>query len=117
MGKVNSVNDTTGIPYWKERRMRDPERMTRIRRKHELKKKYNMTPDDWEDMYQDQSGCCATCGLALAYCLNVCVDHCHKSGVVRGILCGRCNKALGLLDDSPETLKNMIEYLRGSSNG
>lgn len=39
------------------------------------------------------------------------VDHCHVSGRVRGLLCHRCNTALGLFRDDPEVLKRAIEYL------
>lgn len=39
-------------------------------------------------------------------------DHCHGTGSFRGILCGRCNKALGLLDDDPAKLQALIDYLK-----
>lgn len=42
------------------------------------------------------------------------VDHCHKTGKFRGILCAKCNKALGLLNDSTEQLQNMINYLNSA---
>ena len=40
------------------------------------------------------------------------VDHCHDSGVVRGVLCGNCNTGLGYADDNIEILYEMIEYLK-----
>ena len=42
---------------------------------------------------------------------DLCIDHCHETGAVRGILCGLCNKALGQARDSVEVLSNLITYL------
>lgn len=39
------------------------------------------------------------------------IDHCHKTGVVRGLLCDKCNKGVGLFDDDVDKLAGMIEYL------
>lgn len=40
-----------------------------------------------------------------------CVDHDHNTGKIRGIICNNCNRALGLLEDSPKRLENAISYL------
>lgn len=45
---------------------------------------------------------------------KLCVDHCHKSNVIRGILCRNHNAALGMFQDNPEHLAKAIEYLNGS---
>ena len=39
------------------------------------------------------------------------VDHCHKTGKIRGLLCGGCNTSIGSFEDNPELLKNAIKYL------
>lgn len=44
------------------------------------------------------------------------IDHCHATGAVRGVLCSRCNTAIGLIDDRPEVAKAMCEYLVKSKN-
>ena len=44
------------------------------------------------------------------------VDHCHTSNEVRGILCLKCNMALGNFKDSIENLQNAIKYLKGDKN-
>lgn len=43
------------------------------------------------------------------------VDHCHDTGIVRGLLCHNCNRALGLFKDKIEVLKNAIKYLEGAT--
>ncbi|MGK2948022.1 MAG: endonuclease domain-containing protein, partial [Acidimicrobiales bacterium] len=45
------------------------------------------------------------------------VDHDHRTGAVRGLLCGPCNRAIGLLRDSPVVCRLAAEYLRGSVRG
>jgi hypothetical protein len=44
---------------------------------------------------------------------KLCVDHDHNSGLVRGVLCGRCNRAIGLLKDDKNVVENAINWLRG----
>jgi hypothetical protein len=41
---------------------------------------------------------------------HACVDHDHETGVIRGIICGRCNSALGLLFDSPTRIRGLLAY-------
>jgi hypothetical protein len=59
-------------------------------------------------MMTAQGGKCAGCTRAVA----LVVDHDHKNGVVRGLLCNQCNTALGLVRDDPGTLALLIDYLR-----
>lgn len=83
-----------------------------------LYKKYGMTLDDYEKKFNDQNGVCDICGRpevsidkrnktvrALA------VDHCHKTGKVRALLCQKCNTALGKFNDDPQLLRKAAEYL------
>lgn len=69
---------------------------------------YGITVADYEQMRKQQGGRCAIC-LTLGDKLHV--DHCHKSTKVRGLLCGRCNKGLGLFKDEPERLQRAMHYL------
>lgn len=59
-------------------------------------------------MYSSQEGKCLLCGRPGGV---LCVDHCHSTGMVRGLLCHWCNKALGLAGDDPELLRRMAEYV------
>ena len=73
-----------------------------------LKLYYGITIEHYETMYSAQDGKCATCQT---YYPSLVVDHDHKTGKVRKLLCSKCNLALGYVNDNPEILKNMIEYL------
>ena len=74
-------------------------------------KGYNLTLDQYDQMYQDQKGACKICSKNFP---RLCVDHCHDSGKVRGLLCNRCNLMLGQSLDNIDTLTNAIKYLRDS---
>ena len=77
-----------------------------------LLKKYRLTVEHFETMKASQNGLCAICGEPPneGY-KHLCVDHCHNTGVVRGLLCQKCNKALGGFNDNPALLQTAIEYL------
>lgn len=89
----------------------------KYQRSYHLKKKYNITIKEFQQMMTKQKGKCAICGSIESSNrygpTPLHVDHCHKSGQVRGLLCGNCNKALGLLQDNIELLDRAKEYLNG----
>lgn len=88
-----------------------PEIKEKIRNRM-LLKTYGITIEDYERMLEEQKHCCAGCGthqLELNTKLNV--DHNHDTGEIRGLLCGNCNRALGLVKDNTNTLKSLINYL------
>lgn len=76
-------------------------------------KEHGMTLADYEDLLAKQKGQCAICFSLPSPRKRLCVDHCHKTGKVRGLLCDACNKALGLFRDDPHRLKTAQKYLRG----
>jgi hypothetical protein len=76
-------------------------------------KNYKVTPAMFEEMFSKQGGKCEICGIHQADCVkSFHVDHDHATGVVRGLLCGRCNLLLGNVNDNQETLQSAINYLR-----
>lgn len=77
------------------------------RRAH-LKARYGLTLEEYDMMYKAQQGRCLIC-LTEHEVLHV--DHCHVGGQVRGLLCGPCNKGLGMFKDNKETLQRAIRYL------
>lgn len=76
-------------------------------------RKYGMSPEAFQLMLLMQQNACGVC--AETFSGEPQVDHCHKTGEIRGLLCSRCNKALGLFRDSPETLERAKEWLRNVS--
>lgn len=69
-----------------------------VSEKH-LKERYQLTIEDYNKLFQEQQGCCAICGKhqsELKHRLNV--DHNHKTGKIRGLLCPKCNTALGVYE-------------------
>ena len=84
------------------------------RRDYDLKKTYGISQKDYEEMEWRQERCCAICG-ALKEKNALVVDHDHKTGKVRGLLCYACNSGIGTLQDSPDTLRKAIEYLERHS--
>ncbi|MGW1200276.1 endonuclease VII domain-containing protein [Streptomyces sp. NPDC002536] len=76
-----------------------------------LRRKYGITEAQRDEMIASQMGLCCICLAAPA----VQVDHCHKTGKVRGVLCFNCNSGLGLLRDDPKTIHRAIAYVEGNS--
>jgi Recombination endonuclease VII len=76
------------------------------------KRKYGMAAAEFDDLLLSQHGKCAICKRPSYTKKGLVVDHCHRTGAIRGILCSRCNSALGLFDDDPALLERALEYLR-----
>jgi len=94
------------------------ERLSKYNREHRLKTKYNMTIQQFNDLLTLQGGKCAICETKNPKTSKKNesgwhVDHCHSTGVVRGILCACCNPALGGFKDDIKILNNAISYLVG----
>jgi Recombination endonuclease VII len=77
------------------------------------KKKYKITLNDAIKLLETQNNECALCKKHLND-KTMRVDHCHKNGNVRGILCNTCNTGLGYLGDSVESLQRALNYLHQS---
>lgn len=78
----------------------------------QLRNNYGITLKEYNKILKKQEGGCAICGTtALEQALSV--DHDHDTGEVRGLLCSNCNRGIGLLGDSSDTLMRAAEYLQG----
>ncbi len=78
----------------------------------QLKSNYGITIDEYEKLLDKQNGCCAICGRPDNGKRLMCVDHCHSTGEVRGLLCNNCNLGLGNFIDNVELLENAVKYLK-----
>jgi hypothetical protein len=82
------------------------------RRNRWNKKRYGITLDDYLTMCEKVQNCCEICGnTPNGRWKKLCIDHDHKTGKVRGLLCEKCNTAIGLLGDSAEKIQHAIIYL------
>jgi DNA-directed RNA polymerase subunit M/transcription elongation factor TFIIS len=77
-----------------------------------MKQRYGITEEEFVAIREIQKNKCPICSKELTS--DALVDHCHTTGQIRGILCRKCNFAIGLLEDSQETLNRAILYLRKS---
>jgi hypothetical protein len=81
-------------------------------RRNNLLQHFNMCEADYDALLASQDGGCAICGASEGYGgKRLAIDHNHTTGAVRGILCDRCNLALGKFKDDPQIIKNAVEYL------
>lgn len=76
-----------------------------------LKRIFGLTIEQYDVMLKDQNNCCYICEGKEKTKRSLAVDHCHKTGKVRGLLCTKCNQGIGHLNDNIEYLKKAIEYL------
>lgn len=121
--KYYDENLSKRLEYLKKNKVRN-----RLRaRKYRVRKDYGITWERYVEMYEEQWGRCAICGVykkhskdtiekqTVAHKNNLDVlhiDHCHNTNKVRGLLCTHCNKALGIFKEDVNILENAINYLK-----
>lgn len=99
--------------HYQKYNLQDPEQVF----KYNLKYQYGITDTDYELMLKSQEEKCKICGQSETTKNNngkikrLSVDHDHKTGKIRGLLCDNCNNALGRFNDDIEILKAAITYL------
>lgn len=76
-----------------------------------LKMNFGITVEDYARILHAQDFKCVCGGVLEHGTFRVHVDHCHRTGLVRGVLCYGCNVALGMVKDSPATLRILAKYL------
>lgn len=93
----------------------NPGRTIANKRRFNLEKLYGITLAEYDALMRKQAGVCAVCRKAPAARhsrdIRLVVDHCHETGITRGLLCNNCNRAIGLLGDDPILLRRAITYL------
>lgn len=116
MSRKDKVSQREYMYAWREKNIdhvreyaREYYHKTKHKRKNyinSVKRLYNITEDDIKKLLETEQ--CECCGDKSG---NYVVDHDHETEEVRGFLCGGCNKALGFTKDSPQTLRNLADYL------
>lgn len=78
-----------------------------------LKSTYGISSKDYNRMFEEQKGCCYTCHTHQSQLkVALAVDHNHKTGEVRKLLCHKCNLALGYAQEDVNILQSLIDYLK-----
>src|SRR6266568_100461 len=100
-------------------RRRHPERARELNRRTHLKHKHRTRVEQYVEAWHRQEGKCANLGCNVSYQLEVRdyrkglhVDHDHKTGEFRGLLCPGCNVAVGMAGENPQRLLGLVEYLK-----
>lgn len=83
-------------------------------RRKKVESNYGVPYAVLEEMLENQGGVCGICETALTFHpkATACVDHCHSTGVIRGILCRKCNAAIGSLGDTTYSVSKAVSYLQ-----
>ncbi len=95
----------------KEWREKHKERRARANRNNRLLRTYGITADQVDHIRDEQDNRCAICRETLEGHSNCRIDHNHKTGKVRGLLCNACNLMLGMVKENPMILRYAINYL------
>lgn len=94
-----------------------PEQRKAYERAWRFQRKFNITIEEYGRLYAAQGGVCACCGQPETHVhrsgksRDMAIDHDHTTGEVRGLLCGDCNRAIGLFKDDPALLRRAAAYL------
>ena len=91
--------------YW-----RDVEKSRKEAREKHREYRYGVPYAVFLEKIKEQNGKCGICKNGIQE--NATLDHCHKTGKMRGLLCRACNRGLGMFGDSLPVLKEAIEYVR-----
>jgi hypothetical protein len=104
---ANREKELAQMAEW---RGRNPGPHADARRRSKLRVKYGLTIEGYNALLDKQGGVCAVCGHNVSK-RALHVDHDHGTGKVRGLLCNKCNRGMGLLGDDVTLLKSAIAYL------
>ena len=98
--------------YHQEYHIANRDKINERTRKHHFKYRYNISKEEAVELVEKACGKCQICGGFLSKDNPPHIDHNHKTGTIRGVLCRCCNSGLGLFKDSPDLLRAAIEYLK-----
>jgi hypothetical protein len=107
--QLNHTKVQAGVKAWVKAH---PNEARSISRDYRMRSRYGISMKDKQHMYDNQSGKCANTGCDYAFknLSDAHTDHNHKTKAVRGLLCGPCNRALGLLKENCERIIGLARY-------
>lgn len=81
-------------------------------------KYHGLSPKAQRSVREKHKGLCNICGVHESeFTRRHAIDHCHKTGVIRGVLCAPCNRGIGSFGDDPSRLEQAANYLRRTRDG
>ena len=101
---------------WEAAKAQDPAGHRDYRHKNHLWTTYRISWEKYARLFEQQGGCCAICcepetARMRGLLKLLCVDHDHVTGRIRRLLCSRCNRVLGMMQEDPETFRRAADYL------
>jgi len=108
---IRSAYKKTEAGKLAEKKYRQTEKAIKYQHEYRLKKIYGIDEAVYQQMFKGQKGKCAICDKTVLGRLHI--DHCHSTQAVRGLLCGPCNRGLGLFKDDTDIMQKAIHYLKG----
>ena len=111
--KDKNYQESFKIKYPEKIKERKESRKYVYNREGHLKRNFNLTTEDYNNLLKKQNNVCAICKKEEVSLRNsfLSVDHCHKTNKIRGLLCVKCNSGIEAFKDNPELIKKAIEYL------
>ena len=97
--------------YNKRSKAKDPEGNSKRAMQNHYKRKFGITIEGRDELLAKQRGKCMICERTTPTKRGWCVDHDHRTGRIRAILCAPCNSMIGLAKEKPEVLKNAAAYV------
>lgn len=101
--KLEELDDKWSLPKPKAKKIDENERLI---------KTYGVTLEEKLQMLANQQNACGICRIPITNGQQAALDHCHKTGNVRAVLCKKCNSLLGFANDDVQILTNAILYLQ-----
>ena len=108
MREYHRKNADRRIPQMRAWKARSP---LHVKLANDKRTRMGLTIEEFRELCARQDWRCAICGDRAPGKKGLAIDHCHKTGVIRGALCDRCNLGLGLFRDTPEFLRAAAEYV------
>ena len=105
---VHKANRKMKHKAWRDKNI---DHVRQYRKENALKRFYGLTPEDVKSRVEKQHGVCAACGGPPIDDRPLVVDHDHKTGEVREMLCNSCNLTLGVSREDTDRLRRLVAYL------
>ena len=118
--ELSAFSESKSEKGYKQYRCRECNKEYREGRKelikdYQLKHKFGISLEHYNELLNNQNNSCKICRTQCKTGRMLAVDHNHKTGNIRGLLCSCCNRALGLLQDDVHLLEESIKYLKEDS--